>query len=81
MTIPYKKIYAYCKTQIDDFAEKEQIALHNLDKWRCPLEHAFPSFFDEMRDAIDDWVSDNDFNENALEYDIMVEDVFWKGAE
>lgn len=80
MRIPYCELYDYCREHIDDFYAKERIALTNIDKMRCDLQSAFPSFYNEMSDAIGEWIADHDFDESVMDDGNFVEDVFWEGC-
>ena len=71
------ELYRYCKEHIYRFDDKESLALDEIDQWRCPLDMADESLYNEMMDAIGDYCEDHDLNPD--DYD--VEDVFWAGEE
>jgi len=72
------EIYRYCARNIDDFFQKEAIALNNIDDMRCSLDYAMPQLYYEMSEAIANWAEENDYSVDFVE-GIDVEEVFWAG--
>ena len=59
---------------VDDYEYRVQRAMVTMDKMRCPLSHADNALYEEMRDAIDDYIADNDL---AEDYDFDPEDIIF----
>ena len=72
------KIYCYCRDTIESFAEKEALALANIDRMRCPLNLAAPQLYDEMEGTIYDWAEYNGYSVDFYE-SVDVEEVFMAG--
>lgn len=68
------KIIDYVRESID----KRDIrrAWANIEKWRCPLEHAAPTLYYEIERAVEDYCSDNDLDSTDFDFDI--EEIFNK---
>ena len=62
------KIKAYVENNVHRFAERYDLALEKIGEMRCPLSMADDSLFNDIRDAVDDWCSDND--KDPDDYDI-----------
>ena len=58
----------YCEENIEDFSLRYEMALRMENRMRCPLEHADPNLYGEIRDKIEEWCDDNE--ENVEVYDI-----------
>lgn len=43
---------------------EEQVALEKIDRFRCPLSHAYPSIAEEIRDLMDEFGEENDLPED-----------------
>lgn len=73
-------ILAYCRENIEDFDFLESRALRKIDRDRCPLSYASPELYDEMQNAIDDYLMDHEdeLDPSVLEdMDLDPETVFW----
>ena len=66
--INYKELDALCRQKIDMYDQKVEIAWDNIDKWRCPLDQAFPQLYDEICEVVDEYIEDNE-----LDYDYFYE--------
>lgn len=63
-----EEIKAYVENNVHRFAERYDLALEKIGEMRCPLSMADDSLFNDIRDAVDDWCSDND--KDPDDYDI-----------
>ncbi len=58
-------LYNYCKSNIDDFDLREQLAWSIMDRCRCSFQSA-SDLYDEMTEKIDEFCQDynivNDFD-------------------
>lgn len=66
-----QEMIAEVKEYFLDLVEDYEIRLNHawdvMDKWRCPLSYADERLFNDMLDAICDYVSDNDLDEETEE--------------
>ena len=63
-----EEIKAYVENNVHRFAERYDLALEKIGEMRCPLSMADDSLFNDIRNAVDDWCSDND--KDPDDYDI-----------
>ena len=59
---------------VDDYEHRVQRAMVTMDRMRCPLSHADNALYDEMRDAIDEYIMDNNL---AEDYDFAIDDIIF----
>ena len=69
-----KNIFA----NIEDYEHRLQKALTIIGRMRCPLSHADSELYDEMNEAIQEYIYENDL---SLEIDFDVEDIIFKNYE
>lgn len=55
-----KIIADYCAENIPNWSIRVSLALEKIDHWRCPLQQADYSLYNEIQDAIDDCANDYD---------------------
>jgi hypothetical protein len=75
MEINYKELDGLCRQKIDLYEEKVAIAWDNIDKWRCPLDQAFPELYDEITEVVDDYIEDNDLDYDEFYEEFDIEEV------
>lgn len=73
MTKEMKLIAEYCKENVWEFEERVQIALGKIDHWRCPLEQADISLYNDIQDAVCDCATDYEIDVE----DIDIESIIW----
>ena len=64
----------YIKSHIENYAEKERVAVAIMEERSCSLRYAFPSFYDEITDKIEDYCEENGLDPDGYE----TEDVFFE---
>lgn len=75
MEINYKELDALCRQRIDMYDQKVEIAWDNIDKWRCPLDMAFPQLYDEIEEVVGDYIIDNDLDYDEFYEDFDIEEI------
>ena len=61
--IDYKKLDELCRQNIEDYDEKVSLAWGYMDRYRCPLEHAFPILYDEIIGVLENFeLMDDEIN-------------------
>ena len=73
----FKKVIEYVRENKTWSEAEEQVALERIDRWRCPLDHAYPSISDEISELMCEYGVENDLPEDWCE-DFDAEDIFWK---
>ena len=73
--INYKELDALCRQKIDMYDQKVEIAWDNIDKWRCPLDMAFPQLYDEIEEVVGDYIIDNDLDYDEFYEDFDIEEI------
>jgi hypothetical protein len=73
MTKDMKIVVDYCVENIWEFEERVQMALDKIDHWRCPLQQADYSLYNDIMDAITDCAIDYDIDADSID----VEDVIF----
>ena len=68
-----KTLAQYCEYNITDYEDRVQLALRRIDRERASLQMVDNHLHNEMRDAIEEWCEDNEFDAD----DIDVEDVLF----
>ena len=59
---------------VEDYEYRVQRAMVKIDRMRCPLSQADGELYNEMVEAIEDYIADNDLNED---YDFDPEDIIF----
>ena len=59
---------------VEDDESRVQRAMVKIDRMRCPLSPAAGELYNEMVEAIEDYIADNDLNED---YDFDPEDIIF----
>lgn len=73
MTKDMKIVVDYCAENISEWDIRVSMALTKIDHWRCPLQQADISLYNEILDAITDCASDYEIDADSID----VEDVIW----
>lgn len=73
MTKDMKIVVDYCNENIWEFEERVQMALDKIDHWRCPLQQADSSLYNDILDAITDCATDYEIDADS----INIEDVIF----
>ena len=61
-------------SNIEDYEHRIEKAMVTMDRMRCPLRYADNALYEEMRDAVDDYITDNDLNKD---YDFDIDDIIF----
>lgn len=72
MTKDLQIVVDYCNENILDFEERVQMALDKIDHWRCPLQQADYSLYNDIIDAIADCVTDYEINEDNFDIEDVI---------
>lgn len=72
MTKDLQIVVDYCNENILNFEERVQMALDKIDHWRCPLQQADCSLYNDIQDAICDCVTDYEIDENSFEIEDVI---------
>ena len=67
-------LYNYCATTIPHFFTREMDALEKIGQYRWTLRMADSSLYNDMRDCIEDYCTDNNLDWDEEEIDI--EEIF-----
>lgn len=59
---------------VEDYEYRVQRAMVKIDRMRCPLSQADGELYNEMVEAIEDYIADNDL---AEDYDFDPEDIIF----
>lgn len=73
MTKTMQLIVDYCASNILEWEERVAIALAKIDRWRCPLQQADTSLYNDILNAIEDCATDYEVDVD----DIDVEEIIW----
>jgi hypothetical protein len=73
MTKDMKIVVDYCNENIWEWETRVQMALDKIDHWRCSLQQADCSLYNDIMDAIIDCASDYEIDADSID----VEDVIW----
>lgn len=73
MTKDMRIVVDYCNENIRDWETRVRMALDKIDHWRCPLQQADCSLYNDIMDAITDCVTDYEIDADSID----VEDVIW----
>lgn len=73
MTKDMKIVVDYCAENISEWNTRVSMALTKIDHWRCSLQQADISLYNEILDAITDCASDYEIDADNID----VEDVIW----
>lgn len=72
MTKDMKIVVDYCNENIWEFEERVQLALDKIDHWRCPLQQADYSLWQDIVDAITDCVTDYDIDADKIDAEDVI---------
>lgn len=72
MTKDLKIVVDYCNENIWEFEERVQLALDKIDHWRCPLQQADYSLWQDIMDAITDCVADYDIDADKIDIEDVI---------
>lgn len=72
MTKDMKIVVDFCNENIRDFEERVQMALDKIDHWRCPLQQADSSLYNEIVDAITECAEDYEINADNIDIDDVI---------
>lgn len=73
MTKDLKIVVDYCNENIVDFEERVKMALDKIAFWKCSLQYADASLYEEIADAITECAEDYGVDSD----NIIEEDVIW----
>ena len=77
----YKTLINYVKDWLEDYETDIDLAIANMEKYRCPLYEASNRVFYQLEDAIHDWCEDNNIDFATFDtYETFgkdYEDIFW----
>lgn len=74
----FEKAIEYVRENKTWSEAEDQVALENIDKWRCPIDHAYPSISDEIAELMDEYGIDNDLPEDWWRDLGDEDDIFFK---
>lgn len=72
MTKDMKIVVDYCNENIWEFEERVQLALDKIDHWRCPLQQADESLYNDIMDAICDCVTDYEIDADKIDAEEVI---------
>ena len=70
--IDYKKLDELCRQNIEDYDEKVSLAWGYMDRYRCPLEHAFPILYDEIERFLEDYFYGEDIEIEEIDIEQII---------
>ena len=72
MTKDLRIVVDYCNENIWEWETRVQRALDKIDHWRCPLQQADASLYDDIVDAITDCVTDYDIDADSIDIEDVI---------
>lgn len=77
----FEKALQYVRDNKTWTEAEEQVALNDMDRWRCPLTHTQTGerIADQINDLMEEYGEDNDLPEGWWLDEVSdAEDIFWK---
>lgn len=74
METVYKEILDLCKSEIESFEIRLDLAFDVIGHYRCPLEFADSALFNQILDLVDEYCDENEIDPDSVD----IEEMIWK---